>query len=638
MNSPLFEVDPHLAIGKITEVSGSALKIELDGAISELTRTHRGNVYPIGQFGSVVKIHYGRTILFALVRLLRMKSEETREEGHPIPAGFVDARVLEADLFAEGTVIGAKHRFEVTRGVRQYPLPGQSVHLTTRDELRHLYEAVQERYKSDRIRTMRLGSHANANTTECRVDIDKLCGLHSAVLGSTGSGKSATVAAVLHGILESKARGTSASGNLRPRVILIDPHGEYASAFANQARVFRAHSTIEEHQTPTSLIRLPYWLLSSDEFRDLIVGKSEFGATTENNIVLRALTHARLRHRGWIEGAKDWEGQLVADGPQDPAIPRPLKKEFEVRVREYDWDTPDPFCLDEFEKHIRQEQGIREKAKAWSPMSTSEFKSHASVLRKLNVLRTDKRLSFMMDNFEPGKEDLVQILEQLFGSVSKDQLGDIRVIDISGVPNEVAGALTAAIARLLFQFKSRETRTERESNPILLVCEEAHRYVPNEGYAEYAAAQDAIRRIAKEGRKYGLGLMLVSQRPADVERTVLSQCNTWIIMRLTNTTDQEYVAKFLPDSLAGFSRLLPSLTRQEALVVGEAVALPSRIRIRDLTKKQLPDSHDVSFVDGWSKPPMSTEEIKVVVDRWRREDKPNSTEANSTEANSTSDK
>src|SRR3989304_7143714 len=146
---------------------------------------------------------------------------------------------------------------------------------------------------------------------------------------------------------------------------------------------------------------------------------------------------------------------------------------------------------------------------------------------------------------------LGKVVEQLVGEVAGENGGkrDIRIIDISGLPNEVAGPLSAMLARLLFQYKLCETAAERERDPVLLVCEEAHRYVPDRGEAEYAAAQSSIRRIAREGRKYGIGLMLVSQRPADVESTVISQCGTWLVLRLTNSADQQHVAPFLPDGL-----------------------------------------------------------------------------------------
>lgn len=180
----------------------------------------------------------------------------------------------------------------------------------------------------------------------------------------------------------------------------------------------------------------------------------------------------------------------------------------------------------------------------------------------------------------------------------------------------MAGILVALISRLLFQYKVRQTRKEREKDPILLVFEEAHQYVPNRGEAQFKEAQEAVKRIAKEGRKYGIGLMLVSQRPADLESTVLSQCSTWIVLRLTNATDQNHVANFIPDSLSGLLKLLPTLTRREAIIVGEAVALPSRIKINELNKDQLPDSGDIKFLVGWNEPYNTNTDIAKVTTRW----------------------
>ena len=168
---------------------------------------------------------------------------------------------------------------------------------------------------------------------------------------------------------------------------------------------------------------------------------------------------------------------------------------------------------------------------------------------------------------------------------------------------------------MLFQYKLYQSTEERERDPILFVCEEAHRYVPNRGEAQYAAAQTAIRRLAREGRKYGLGLMLVSQRPSDVEETVLSQCNTWIVLRLTNSSDQSHVAKMLPDSLGAMTSLLSSLPRQEALFVGEGAALPARIKLRTLAKEHVPKSADVPFGSGWANDPPLLEALSVIADR-----------------------
>jgi hypothetical protein len=468
---------------------------------------------------------------------------------------------------------------------------------------------------------LRIGNYLGAETAACYANLDKLIGLHCAVLGSTGTGKSGTVAAIIHSLIEHRAK-KDADGGLRPRIIVIDPHGEYPAAFGDRAVVLRAYEVLAGKEKD-GLLRLPYWVMSAEEFRELVIGKTEYEATSENNIVYKALTHSRLVTRGWVEPARAWSGQAATG--RHPADNRPTKKDYVTNIATYDPDTPDPFSLDEFAAHIEREQGMRVKAGGkWEEMSPSDFKSHSSVLDKLGVLRVDPRLKFMMAEYDKGQGDLGDVLQQFVGEVEGAGKADVRIIDISGLPNEVAGPLTASVARLLFQYKVWQTREERERDPVLLICEEAHRYVPDTGLAEYGAAQKAVRRIAKEGRKYGIGLMLVSQRPADVERTVLSQCNTWLIMRLTNAADQEHVNRMLPDSLTGLSRLLPSLGRQEALFVGEAAAIPSRIVVRELGKDQLPDSRDISFVAGWSLPPVDRKEIQRVVDRWRREKKSDS--------------
>lgn len=609
-----FAVIPELQIGRITEVAGGALRIELANDIEELTRTHKGRVYPIGQFASIIKIHYGRTILLAYVKLLRMRSEIAREENRLPPKQDDDARVIEASLFGEGEWDSLNGRFQLTRGVQKYPLPGQEVYLTTRGELQHIYGEIASGVNP--AAAIQIGSYVGSDGTACYANIDKLFGLHCAVLGSTGSGKSATVSAVLHSVLDHTT--DIAEDGLRPRVIIIDPHGEYKSAFRDRCVVYRAGEKSVQGQANN--LSLPYWTMSGEEFRDLVIAKTEYEATSENNIVYKALEHARLVEREMIQGATDWEGKDTDNGFH-PENPRPADGFTQNDIEAYDRDTPDPFCLDEFINHIKLEQSMRVKRGAWSEKSQSNLSSYLSVLDKLKVLRNDPRLAFMMKNYEKDDGDLEDILAQFVGeSSSDDKKRDIRIIDISGLPNEVAGPLTAAVSRILFQYKVWQTREQRKRDPILFVCEEAHRYVPNAGLAQYKSAQTSIRRIAKEGRKYGLGLMLVSQRPADVERTVLSQCNSWIVLRLTNTTDQEHVSRFLPDSLANLARLLPSLARQEAVFVGEAAPLPARIKLRTLTDDQLPDSADLGFIEGWSSPPVSKNDLQTVVARWRNRD------------------
>jgi hypothetical protein len=614
----MFESTPSLRIGRIYEVSGTSIKVELDGGLTELTRTYEGRVYAVGQFASFVKIHFGRVILFGYVSLLRMRSELEGATSGRKPGE--DSRILEADLFGEGAWLSGRGALDFVRGVKTYPLPGQGVYLMTQEELGALFEAAHS-VSAKEGSMVKIGDYSGTASTPCFANIDKLFGMHSAVLGSTGAGKSGTVAAVIHGILNQRLK-EKADQTLRPRIVLIDPHGEYAKAFGKRCMLYQAYNKLsgDAGETP-HLLKLPYWLMTSEEFRDLVVGQAKYGtATSENNIVYKALTHARLVKRGWIEPARKWIAKTEKECAE-PDAPRLLKKEFGALVAAYNRDTPDEFSLDEFVNHIDWEQAIKTKAGVWEAMAPSSRESHDSVLDKLAVLRADPRIEFMMKEHAPTDATLKDIVAQFTGQIKVQgkEAPDIRIVDISGLPNEVANPLTAAIARLLFEFKVWQTRAERERDPVAIICEEAHRYVPDSGLAEYATAQRAIRRIAKEGRKYGIGLMLVSQRPSDVERTVLSQCSTWIVLRLTNTTDKEHVTNFLPDNLAGLSRVLPSLSRREALFLGEAAALPARITVNKLDTGELPDSGDISFTSGWSEPPLEVDKIAAVVKRWRKE-------------------
>lgn len=608
-----FALDPDLEIGTVFEVAGSSIKISLNKNIKELTRSHSGRVYDVGQIGSILKMHLGRRVVFASVKLLRL---QTDEEMAALPSSVSssvvdqDRRVIEADLLGEAWINSAAPSISFKRGVSTYPLPLQAVHLLTKSETELLYASAEAASNDGISRHVRIGSYVGATRVPCRANIDKLFGQHCAVLGSTGSGKSGTVAAVIHSVLDHSCRDGSATN---PNIILIDPHGEYAKAFTGKAIVYRAYDAIGRVDGDASLY-LPYWLMSGDEFRSLLIGKTEFEATSQANTVYKALSHARMHAAGLVRSAT---GEVPPDLPEGkhPEEPFALDKVSEEDITSFDRDKPRPFQLAEFLAHITNRQAKRKTAAGWVDVTPSDFqKDYASILNKFRVLTSDPRIHFLMKEHDENSPDLASVMRQFLNIREQDE-ASLKIVDISGLPNEVAGPLTGAIARLLFQYKLYQTREEREKDPVLLVCEEAHRYVPNRGEAQYEVAQTAVRRIAREGRKYGLGLMLVSQRPSDIEGTVISQCNSWIVLRLGNSGDQEHVARFLPDSLAGMTKALSSLPRQEALFVGEAAAIPARIKLRTLKKDQLPDSDDISFAGGWSSEGTTGEQLDAITSR-----------------------
>lgn len=594
-NLVVFNPVKELQIGKVNEVNGTAIKVELDPDIISLTKSYRGKVITIGQMASIVKIHFGRSILFASVSMLRMKNELI-SDGTTLTTDK-DARILEAELIGQGKYDVSNHVLDFDRGVSKYPLPTQDVYLMTDDEMRLLYQGAEN--KAEKSENLLVIGKYSGTREDCRADINKLFGNHCAILGSTGTGKSGTISAIIHGIMEKHNQG------IHPRIIMIDPHGEYKNNFNKFGVTYKAYGG--DDQTSSVNLILPYWLMTSDEFRSLVIGKTEYEATSQNNIVYEALRYARLISKGIIER---FDETVLGNSPFI------LKQDItEENILNFDRDKPIPFKISDFVFHVDKVQG-RKPGKTDNLAASSGRDKIDEVLKKLRILQSNPQLRFIMEEYHEGKSlTLFQVINQLVGD-SSGESKSLKVIDISGLPNETAGILTALISRLVFQFKLWQSVEDRKKDPILLVYEEAHRYVPNSGEAQYKEAQIAVRRIAKEGRKYGIGLMLVSQRPADLEKTVLSQCSSWIIMRLTNSTDQSYVSNFLPDNLSGLTKILPSLTRREAVFVGEASLIPSRIKIRELTKEELPDSSDIDFVSGWRNSLPSENDIKNTIENW----------------------
>lgn len=610
-----FELVNDLKIGHIVEVSGTTIRVELSGDVTELTRTYNGRVYPIGQIGSMVKVHFGRRVIFGFVSLLRMRSEDLLESVTPIPAD-ADQRLMEVELFSEGAWNTATETLHFIRGIATYPLPRQSVHLLTREEVIEIYSAAEGELRRENYDPLvPFAYYVGADNALCRANVDKMLGMHCAVLGSTGSGKSGAVAALLHSMLEHEVEAEKQS---HPRLVVIDPHGEYGRAFGDKALVYRAYDPLGNEETEGIPISLPYWLMSADEFRTLVIGKTEFEATSQNNIVYKALTYARMVAAGLVAPSPTTYGGVTPDDGLEHDAPRPVAGVEMGALIEFDRDKPRPFSLKEFENHVRYLQAARVQGGNLAPVTPGDFaKNFKSILDKLSVLRNDPRIKFLMKEWAAQSPALSEIIAQFVGEKNSEEgaIQDIRILDISGLPNEVAGPLSAMLARLLFQYKIYQTTEERKKDPVVLVCEEAHRYVPDHGAAEYAAAQTAIRRIAREGRKYGIGLMLVSQRPSDVESTVISQCGTWLVLRLTNAADQQHVARFLPDGMSGMTKILPNLAQQEALFVGEGAAMPARVRIRDLTEDQLPKSETAKFARGWTLDRLTTDEIAAIAQR-----------------------
>lgn len=388
---------------------------------------------------------------------------------------------------------------------------------------------------------------------------DELLGKHFAVLGTTGSGKSCSVTVLLQAILDVAANG---------HIILLDPHNEYSRAFSGSAEVI----------DPTSL-NLPHWLLNFEESIELYVGKTEHAATSQTNIIKEAILAAR----------RNFGNQGI------------LKESITV-------DTPVPYKLSDVLAEVRRQ----------APTAPSQRTSHDKIIAKIESLQTDKRFSFLIRPDADVSDGLADIVSQYLRIPVSNK--PISIIDLSGVPSNVVDVVVSVLCRMIFDFAVWSPRPVKV--PILLVCEEAHRYAPRSDEAAFQPTKKALSRIAKEGRKYGVSLGLVSQRPSELAETILSQCNTLIALRMSNEQDQHFVQRALPDGVRSLVDVLPTLRAQEALIVGEGTAVPVRVKFSELPEDRRPHSADVPFASLWREDSAKTEYVTEVLRRWRQQERP----------------
>ena len=407
--------------------------------------------------------------------------------------------------------------------------------------------------------SIRVGSLSQASSLPVHLLMDDLLGKHFAVLGTTGAGKSCSVTVLLHAILKNAPKA---------HVILLDPHNEYSRAFPKKAEII----------DPT-MLNLPHWLLNFEESTELFIGRTEHMATNQTNILRDAMLDAR---RKFI--CKNIESEKITV------------------------DTPSPYRLDALIKHIDSNK----------PSATSKQDSHLKIMSKIKAFQQDKRFSFLIRPDDKVKDDLSNILAQYLRIPVSDK--PLSIIDLSGVPSSVVDVVVSVLCRMIFNFAVWSPRPIKV--PILLVCEEAHRYAPRSDYAAFQPAKQALSRIAKEGRKYGVGIGLISQRPSEISESILSQCNTLIALRMNNEQDQNFVRRALPDSVRSLVDVLSTLRTQEALVVGEGSVVPVRLRFDDLPEENRPQSADVPFAKCWSIEAAGPDYVEGVIRRWRSQEKP----------------
>jgi energy-coupling factor transporter ATP-binding protein EcfA2 len=482
------------------------------------------------------------------------------------------------DYAIEALPLGMIKDGQFYRGGDSLAIPPKKVEPATEEEIKKIYEQSIDPKEKFTFATL-------STNPKIRISVNgnKFFNKHVAIVGSTGSGKSHTLSTIIQKAVSEKSGDFSINNS---HVIIFDIHSEYKSAFPD-ANFIDIKNLV-----------LPYWLLNSEELEEFFLD-TEANDHNQKFIFKEAIVSNRKLN---FKGSENEKNKIHYDSPLYFDINTVLKFAQEKNTEE----------IDSGETYA---SGAK---KGQTKFTNGSLNGKlTNFVNRLENKINDNRLDFLLGE-KSKKITFEETLNQLIG-YKKDKNANVTVIDLSGVPFEVLSITVSLISRMIFEYgyfykrlRNFKDENEKINNdiPILLVYEEAHKYVPNSDLAKYRSSKKSIERIAKEGRKYGITLLLASQRPSEISETIFSQCNNFIAMRLTNPVDQSYVKKLLPDTLGALIDKMPSLKQGEALLVGESIILPSIVQIDRCTPE--PSSNDIPYWELWKEEwkTMDIEEIK----------------------------
>ena len=443
------------------------------------------------------------------------------------------------------------------RGVTVYPSLGDRVRVAIKNEL-------EVAFCGDVSRSVRVGCIRQDTSIPAMIRVDDLLGKHFAILGTTGTGKSCTTALILRSILEK---------NPAAHIVLLDPHNEYSTAFPEWGEVISPRN-----------MQLPYWLLTFEELLEVVIGANADDRKQEIEMMQELIPIAKSRY----STGRGKDSQSVRTRVIDTT-------KFTV-------DTPVPYRISDLTSLIDERMGKLENKRDIAP--------YRNLKTRFETLSMDPRYAFMFGSLTVY-DGMAQILSRLFRVPVNGK--PITILELTGLPTEIINVVVSVMCRMTFDF----ALWSEGKVPVTLVCEEAHRYVPANPNMGFEPCKRAIAKIAKEGRKYGASLCIVTQRPAEIDPTILSQCNTVFALRMSNDRDQEIVTSSISDTGSGLLEFLSALGQREAIAFGEGVTLPVRIRFDELPKHCLPRSTTARFTEMWQVSETDPNFLDTVVEKWR---------------------
>ena len=538
--------EPISRVGRIVAVTGAHAILLLDAE----ERVANIDAERSPEIGTLLKVDCATSISLALVSAM----------SSPMPShnkGEQELRIVEVEFIGELPKDEHGRPKSFRRGISSYPSLGDTVYRASRSEL-------SKAYACDSESSIRVGHIQQDPSIPAMIKIDEMLGKHFAVLGTTGTGKSCTVALILRRILEK---------NPQAHILLLDVHREYAQSFKG----------ISEVITPDNMV-LPFWLLNFEEAVEILIGQQP-GRETDVEILRELIPMAKARYMN--NQRRDKAGIAPRGGVDSSNI---------------GVDTPLPYRTSDLIGILEEYIGKLE--------LRGELAPYKRLKSRIETISRDPRYAFMFGSLTV-QDNMAAVLARLFRIPVNGK--PIAILELGGLPSEIINVVVSVLARLAFDFGVWSAGRI----PITFVCEEAHRYVPIDKTLGFEPTKKSISRIAKEGRKYGVSLCMITQRPAELDPTILSQCNTIFSMRLTNERDQDILRAGISDAAASLLEFMSTMGTGEAITFGEGVALPTRIKFDMLPADEWPKSNTASFTSNWAKDLPDDSFLHEVVNRWR---------------------